>query len=308
MNNRQLIILLLVLTVVISCKKDETYGEETISYDITSMDITNSKWVLQEGFVYLDNLDDGSKTYYDHFSSTKTTSTLNIFEGSPLTIDNISKGNTGWEFQNDIFTLNDTSTYPYSDFNAQYGNYQIYGLENGSARPIEIVKRTENSFSCKIHEAWQSDGVTNYSYVSVLTFLEVGTSCNDCSPRVNKSYDYIGTIFNPTSSSIANDIASTKWVITRYDEGNYPYYPNDTIEFISNELYTTNKGPAKNYSLYSVSGTNNSSLTLYYSPTLGGSFSGKVNASFISDGQISNSVFTDAFDGSNEIKVWMKKL
>ncbi len=308
MNKRHISFLLLLLAMLSSCEKDKTYGEETVTYESFNTDITGTKWILESGIVYLENLDDDSKIYYDHFSSTKQISNLDIFEGSAIAIDHVVKGSTSWYFQNGIFTLNDTTTFQYSDFNARYGSYQMFGLENGSARPIEMVKGSENSFSCKIHEAWQSNGVTNYSYVTVLTFVKEGTICDGCGPRINRAFDYAGVVFSPNSSSNTSDLGGSRWVITRYDEGSFPYYPNDTIEFISNKLYSTNGGLDKDYTLNSTLGTNSNNLTLYYSSTFGGSFSGKVNATFISDGEISNAVFTHIFDESNTIKAWMKTL
>jgi hypothetical protein len=79
--------------------------------------------------------------------------------------------------------------------------------------------------------------------------------------------------------------------------------PNDTIKFLANELYITNGGTEKDFTLFSVTDKNNIKLTLYYYSTLGGSFSGKVTSSFVSDGQISNANFLVVFNGNNEIRV-----
>lgn len=106
-----------------------------------------------------------------------------------------------------------------------------------------------------------------------------------------------------------NELVGTKWVITKYNNGFMNTFPNDTIEYIDNSHYRLNGGAQRTYTLTTLSGSTNKSLTLNFLATLGGSlYSGQVGYYFISDGFISNGEFTDLQYTSKIYKVWMVKL
>ena len=86
-------------------------------------------------------------------------------------------------------------------------------------------------------------------------------------------------------------------------------FPNDTIEYIDNTHYRLNGGAQRTYTLTTLSGSTNKSLTLNFLATLGGSlYSGQVGYYFVSDGFINNGEFTDLQYTSKKYKVWMVKL
>jgi hypothetical protein len=115
----------------------------------------------------------------------------------------------------------------------------------------------------------------------------------------------------PAISSIENfndSLSGSKWVITRYDEGTTPYYPNDTINFVDNQKYKINSnGSLNNYTTYRVNGTYNISISLYSISTLGGSYAGQVPETFIKDGIINNATMKDLYGNLSAIKIWVKK-
>jgi hypothetical protein len=104
-------------------------------------------------------------------------------------------------------------------------------------------------------------------------------------------------------------IKGTKWVVTRYNNGlSGNVYPNDTLDFVTDNTYTINGGSQKNYTISNVIGNNNKSLSLYSFTTLGGDYSGQILGSYLSDGQINNAQFKDLFNVNNKVTIWMEKL
>ena len=287
----------LLLLIAMGCKKDP---QAPPANSISQFDITNTDWIVHSGKVYVFNMDNGQKDYFDHFDSNKEVSCLDVINGSALPIDTIKKDLTQWHFDgNGLFTLNDSLQYNYTSYN---GTYSIIGLENGSARPLLIRDSGPDHFTIEVHEAYQSDGTYNYNYYSVVTFLRQGATCNNCLPPPDEGFTYQGTV-SPTPAAV-NDLIGTAWVITRYDQGLTPYYPNDTLDFTGFNTYTINGGTQKTYSYSGIVGINMKSLVLYDCTTLGGNFSGELLNSFVDDWEFNNATFSAILGPPSTVQVW----
>jgi hypothetical protein len=302
MKNTILITILSLFVVFTSCTKQDTPRPDNSLVNIQEdADLLGVTWVLSDGRFYTENLDNNDLYYYSHFSGTQTTSTLDPISGADVPFDTIVKNITTWHIGTNLFTLNGTLSYNYSGTTSAIS---VNGLENASSRPIEILELTDTKLTVKVHEAYGSDGTYNYHYFSTLTFFKQGNPCSNCQPNVMYGYTYGGTVSNTATASGLN---GTKWVVTRYDEGMTPYYPNDTLLFSTN-TYTINSGSPRNYTLGGVFGNNMSNLTLYSCTTLGGDFSGNVPNTFIGDYQINASNFVDLFNTNISKTVWMVRV
>jgi hypothetical protein len=288
-----------------SCKKEEPLRPDNSNTVVENdAQVEGVNWVLYSGRIYVENLDNGEKYVYDHFGGGQTESNLAIFDGwSDVKMDSIKENYTTWFFNNGTFTLNGTHSYTYTEYNY---TYTPNGLENGSSRPIEVTHISDDYMVVTVHEGYASDGTSNYEFVNQLVFLKSGSTCTSCVPDVNYGYVY-GGVWNSPNSSTAS-LAGTTWVVTRYDQGMTPYYPNDTLDFISNSFYTINGSGTRTYSLSNVVGNNNKSLSLYSFSTVGGDYSGEVIGTFIDDGVVNNSQFVDMFDVNNTVTVWMTRI
>lgn len=303
----KILLVLLVLNFV-SCKKEnlEPIGKTTYTYQDKDVSPVGYTWELYSGRVFIKNLSNNSNTYYDHFSSSKNVSNLDVFIPTNLAIDNISKGMTTWRFtSSNQFILNNSTSYNYS-LNSN-NIFRVYGLENGSARIIEIINSTEDYMNVKIYESNGNDGVNNYSFYTVLTFVKVGSSNTPSSVEIPYGYTYGGVINN--SNNTNTTLVGTKWVITKLVQNLSTITTNDTLSFVSNTQYKINNSNVRNYSLSGVVGNNMKSLSLYSFTTLGGDWSGQVQSTFISDGVVNNAMFVDMFNvNSYDVRIWMKRI
>lgn len=287
-----------------SCKKEEIKPNNTVLPDTTVYEIVDIDWVLSEGRLYMDNMDNGDKIFYDHFGGTQNQSTLDPISGVNIPFDTIIKGITTWRFTSDNFILNSTNFYTYTHI----GNtITATGMENGSSRPMTVIEITNTTVTFKVHEAYGSMGGYNYKYYSTLTFVKAGQTCNNCQPNAYYGYVYQGVLDN-NSSTPSTSLVGTKWVVTKFYDGFSNNYPNDTLYFLNNTKYTINNGTQKNYMLSGVFGTNMSDLTLYGFYTIGGDYSGMVPNTFVTDGQINSVSFTDVFNTNNDKLVWMTRI
>ena len=262
-------------------------------------------WVLADAIVYVDNLTNGDQEVYDHFGGTKFSSCMDIFAPAPTLMDSIRKDLTTWYFQNGTFTLDGTSQFQYTVYDDRV--WTPIGLAGGTSRPIEVINVDETVLTVKVHEAYGSDGVSNFKFWTVLTFVKSGETCNSCAPDIQYGYVYSGVWSSPISTTTS--LNGTQWVVSRYNNGlSGNVYPNDTLDFISNTQYTINGGSVRNYSLTNVIGNNNKSLSLYSFTTLGGDYSGQVIGTFIDDWIINNTQMTDMFNVNNTVTVWIDRL
>ena len=297
--------LIFLSSIFISCEK-EMFDDPKPIYSLE-----NVEWVLYSGRVYVENLDNETQYYYDHFGPNKMVSNLDIFGGSQSIVDGLNQYQTTWFISNGTFIYNSQEYYDYTEMGvASKTKYTIIGVPPfASSRTIIPIEVTENHMTIEVYEAFESHDGVNYNYFTTLTFVRGGTTCNYCETDVYNGYTYGGVlnsiIDEPTASESLN---GTQWVITRYDEGITPYYPNDTINFISNVSYTINNGGWQNYSVSNITGNNLISLTLYECVTLGGNYSGEILPASLLSGEINNQILNGIFDTEGSIRVWMEKI
>jgi hypothetical protein len=278
-----------------SCKKEEPLRPDNTHYiEDGTYTVEGITWVLVDAKIYRDNLDNNDQEVFDHFGGSRFESSMALYSVSPVIMDSIKQNVTTWVFNNDVFTWNGTNQYEYTVYDNRV--WTPIGLENGSARPIEIKQIDDVSMTVSVHEAYESDGTYNYKYWTELTFVKSGESCNNCVPDTKYGYVYSGIWETPVNSSTTME--GTTWVVTRYNNGlSGNVYPNDTLDFISQTFYTINGSGNRSYSLSNVIGNNNKSLSLYSFSTLGGDYSG-----------LNNSQMTDMFDVNNTVTVWMERI
>ena len=288
------------LLLISSCKKYE------IAEPIPT--IEGTEWILYGGRVYVENLDNGELKYYDHFGPNRTTSNLDIFGGSSSDIDILTQYQTSWYFLDDNFILNNNVYYNYTSMGTGSNTqYTVIGVPPfGSSRNIGVSEFNSKMLTVIIYEANESHNGVNYHYFSTLTFIKSGTSCTNCVSPSFDGYSYSGIIDNVVETPI--DFEGSQWIITRYDEGVTPYFPQDTLTFLSKVAYTINGGGANTYSLSNVMGNNLSNLTLYDCSTLGGNYSGSFSISFIEAGEINNITMNGIFGTGGSVQVWLEEL
>ena len=306
MKKTGIFITFILLTLVLflqSCKKEEMLQpNNTIVTNDTVYDLIGIDWVLSDGRFYTENMDNGDKSFYDHFGPSQVFSTLDPISGADVPFDTIIQDVTVWNFGNSNFILNGVNSYNFTHFD---NTISVIGLENGSSRPINITYLDDITLTVKVHEGYGSLNGVNYAFYNTLTFVKSGETCTSCQPNIDFGYVYQGVINNNTD---VNSIIDTKWVVTRYDEGVTPYYPNDTLDFISSTQYTINGGTPTNYTMSSIFGNNMTELTLYGFYTIGGDYSGMVPNGFITNSQINSATFTDIFNTNNDKLVWMVRI
>lgn len=289
-----------------SCKKENIApsNPQTTVNNPANVNPIGYTWELYSGRVYVKNLDNGSTFYYDHFSSIKNSSNLDIFISSGLPFDMISKGMTTWKFtSSNQFVLDGSSTYNYNT--NTNGIFNVYGMENGSTRNIEVLNSTNDVMNVKVYESNGNDGTNNFTFYTVLTFVKVGYTGTVNEYTVPSGYSYSGVVGNPSTSTT---LVGTKWVVTKYVQNFVTQLPNDTLEFISTTQYTINGSTPRNYSLSSIVGNNNKSLSLYSFTTLGGDWSGQVQGTFINDWVINNALFSNMFVTTPDARMWVVRI
>jgi hypothetical protein len=303
------IILVIQFGFFVCCKKKETERPDN-SLQVTSntYPFFDVEWELIDGKLYIENLDNKSKIYYDHFNDVQTTTTLSPVNGSVVPLDDIAQDITNWLFKTSSFTLNSNNSYQleYTTTTNNIVTARIYGLENGSARIVQQYLTDSVKLVVKTHEAVGSLGNTNVSFYSFLTFKKKGETCNNCIGNYNHSYEYGGVM--PSRANYDNGLVGTKWVLTQYYDGFANVYPKDTLHFINNYQYTINNGTMLRYSLSNIVGNNNSDFTLYGLTTIGGDFSAQVPSSFTSTGELNSVKFKDVWKVQNDKTVWLEKI
>ena len=305
--SQSLFSLFLVTVFLFSCKKEEEIKPSNFYavYDEKPPKPINAVWTLYSAKVFVENMTKNTFTYYDHFGNTKIESNLDIFSPSSLPIDNIIQNGTTWEFNTSkVFKLNNNLSYDYTI--SDDGKFiRVNGLENGSARVIEVISGSDDYISFKIGESYGNDGVDNYSFYTIATFRS-NLSVIPTEPGIPYGYTYNGVV--NLNSTPALTLSNSIWVLTNYIDNLNNITVNDTLKFISETQYTWNGSSPKNYSLSGIVGNNMKSLSLYSFTTFGGDWSGEVQASFITDGVINNATFVDIMGIGTNKKVWMQKI
>jgi hypothetical protein len=298
--------LFLVTILLFSCKKEEIIPSNFYAvYDKKPPNPINTVWTLYSAKVFVENMAKNTFTYYDHFGGTKVESNLDIFSPSFLAIDNIIQNGTTWEFNTTkVFKLNNNLSYDYTV--SDDGKFiRVNGLENGSARVIEIISGSGGYMSFKINENYGNDGINNYSFYTIVTFRSnIGVIPTE--PGIPYGYTYNGVV--NLNSTPTPTLSNSTWVLTNYLDNLNNIIVNDTLEFISETQYTWNGSNPKNYSLSGIVGNNMKSLSLYSFTTFGGDWSGQVQASFITDGVMYNTTFVDIMGVGTNKKVFMQRI
>jgi hypothetical protein len=147
------------------------------------------EWLLVGGSMYMENLETGKKTKYDHFGPGKTISSLD-YNGSDLDIEIIELNVTTWSFYQPLvvpgygrFALNGDTLNLYG-LNVTKHNWTI--MENpqatmstmqmgGSSRPInaKICDYSDSTVYFYVQEGYTSIDNENYSYISELKFKKI---------------------------------------------------------------------------------------------------------------------------------------
>lgn len=135
--------------------------------------------------MYMENLETGEKTVYEHFDDTKTVSSLR-YEGQMFEFERIVVDSTVWSFISPDhipnmgeFWLNYDSLNPYG-FNLTTSNMSIVEWSTGptqlggSSRPLSayLSDYSDNSVNFYVQETYESIGGVNYKYFSELTFVK----------------------------------------------------------------------------------------------------------------------------------------
>lgn len=303
MNYLSLLFLMLVL--LTSCTKEKEIYPEVIQKQnsISFTNLIGKEYLLDSGVVYFENQATGSKKYYTHFDTYQLKSVLDPFYGAVIPFDSLIRNKTKWKFLPGYqFQLNDSLVYkyqPYMNIN------RVYGLENGSSRPIEILHLDENSLVVKVFESFVTMNQVDYRFYSVLQFRQMGTNTKKMLYQSEYNAPFSGTL--PLPKQVLNDLTGTRWVIYKYVKKLSTITCSDTLFFKTKKDYTLNNSAVRPYSLQYILGTGMYSFSLYYCYTLGGSYVGQILPSFIQDGQI-NALTMNNLYTTDQVTVWMKKI
>jgi hypothetical protein len=74
---------------LISCNKELPKPNNDNSIDDTVYPIEGINWILTEGRVYVENLDNGEQKVYDYFNNSITDVQMHIFGSTGLKIDSL---------------------------------------------------------------------------------------------------------------------------------------------------------------------------------------------------------------------------
>jgi len=308
MKNWLLLVLFGVLVGFTQCKKEEVLRPDNSLPQNTTHEVEGFNWVLSDGLLHVLNMDNGRKDYYSLFSTTQKQVFMSYTGDAVTHFDIVTEDATLWSFGNNGFVLGNGTQLKNYQYEKTLSGFRVYGLEFGTARPIEVLYVDDVKLVVKTHQGTGSKNGVNYSFYSKLTFVKQGKVCNNCFTEADPYYLNGGTL-NTTPNS-GSSIVGTKWLVTKYTDGTggqNAQTPNDVIDFISSTQYTINGGQPRNYTLSGILGNNYSNLTLYGFTTLGGDYSGQVLSTFVQDGEINASKFTDIWGSNRDKAVWMVK-
>ena len=182
-------ILILTSLAFTSCKKEEYKPINQEIEEAATIEegiVLYGEWKLVSGKMYIENMETGEKTVYDHFSPTKTTSSLR-YSGAQLEFETIEQNVTTWEF------IAPPNWQGYGEFILDGDTLQPYGLYivedmwsiiehptatastmqlGGSSRPVQAVVTdyTNQQVAFTVQEAYESIGGYNCNYYSELIF------------------------------------------------------------------------------------------------------------------------------------------
>ncbi len=181
--------LLLLLVLFVSCKKEEPIrsNEQTVVQTDEPLTIIG-QWVITDGELYIES-ETGKRTKYSHFSTNRKVSSMR-YGGSLFNIETIIKDVTTWEFieysqRQMLFILNNDSDNPYNVTSYDNGMFQTFSIierqnstnqqMGGSAKPFIIyrIDRVNKVIQIKIHESSYNKDGYNYFYYSILTLKKL---------------------------------------------------------------------------------------------------------------------------------------
>lgn len=184
---KKLFFILITLSfITTSCKKEVIEPNQNEVVPTEEGILLYGEWKLVSGKMFIENMETGEKTVYDHFSSTKPTSSLR-YSGAEFEFETIEQNVTTWEFIAPIgyqgygqFILDGDTLQPYGLYILE-DNWSI--VENptattgttqlgGSSRPIQAVVSNydSNQVAFTVQEAYESIDGYNCNYYSELTF------------------------------------------------------------------------------------------------------------------------------------------
>ena len=161
-------ILILTSLVFTSCTKEKYEPINTQIEEVATIEegiVLYGEWKLMSGKMYIENMETGEKTVYDHFSPTKETSSLR-YSGAQLEFEVIVQNVTTWEF------IAPPNWQGYGEFILDGDTLQPYGLyilENmwsiiehptatsstmqlgGSSRPIQAAYESIGGYNCNYY-------------------------------------------------------------------------------------------------------------------------------------------------------------
>lgn len=154
----KLILLAFLIGLLFSCGKIDFGGNKDI----------RGKWLLTDGTVYLDNLDDDTKIQFSHFSDSKKTSSMDITNGVTNYYEFIEQNKTTWEFTDDGVIINASEFFPYVQ------GYGIrFSIENGSIGLFFLVSLKNGELILDSAERAQSLNGVNIHYYSRIKFRKL---------------------------------------------------------------------------------------------------------------------------------------
>lgn len=288
-----------------SCQKEVIEKPNNTVNPPTNTDLVplliDKDWVLESGNFYYED----PKIYYTH----PNVSCLNPFYGPGCDFDNLNMSITIWRFSMTQFFLNGVEqTEP-----NLYNNTISVGVYNGSnvvTRIIEVISITDTRLEVRVGEL----GLVIGNPYSVLVFRKSGTTTGTYIPTVPYGYQYQGDLNTNTGGSFTqtSDLYGTKWVVTKIYNGFGYDQPNDTLEFFSDNTYTINGvgNGSRTFNITQIVGNTSINLNLNNFITVGGNnYSIMTSSTFVSDGIINGSQFTDILNQNTSNKlIWMEKL
>ena len=190
----KILFLAAVATILLSsCKKASIKPTDELPAVVPTLGIDSGaiggfgKFVIIDAVMYVDNHETGVKTVYQHFSSTKSRSSLR-WGGSQFDIENIIKDTTTYSFWKPSsypgigkFVLNDDTTKYYGvnyvGLNRSIVEDPTHGQQNmgGSARPFsgQVKSKANNTIVIQIQEVEGSINGENCRYYTQLTLKKV---------------------------------------------------------------------------------------------------------------------------------------
>ncbi len=294
--------IVLIAVLLYACTKERSFDEL----------LAGKTWVLHSGRVYVEQLEAPfNKEYYDHFGSGQTRSNMQAFDSLSLRIDTLHQFVTTWRF-NTEFNLNEFFYFPFETINDRY--VRVYGLENGSARVLEVLRISEEIMLVRTSRTYGNRAGKNMAWFSELLFTAGGISCTNCLPDIDYGYSYSGVV-PPAATGSGNatyPLSGSSWLLEKYRQGLFEETLNDTIHFTGPITYRfNNEIIERTYSLSGADGLGLRNFTLFECPSLPSgtpAWTSSVANFAIQSGAISNQEFSSYGNTASPITVWMERI